>query len=61
MYSRRPPSPILSDEERDKRTVFCMQLAARLKEQELFAFFEQAGPVRDARIITDRISGRSKG
>ncbi|KAI9014138.1 RNA binding motif protein 39b [Hyaloraphidium curvatum] len=58
---KRPASPPLSDLERDKRTVFCMQLAARLREKELSAFFESVGRVRDARIITDRNSGRSKG
>lgn len=60
-HSKRPASPVLNEIERDKRTVFCMQLAARLREKELLAFMEQAGRVRDARIITDRISGRSKG
>ncbi|KAK9458333.1 hypothetical protein V1511DRAFT_492363 [Dipodascopsis uninucleata] len=57
----RSRSPRLSEDERDQRTIFVQQLAARLRTKELIAFFEQAGPVRDAQIVKDRISGRSKG
>ncbi|ORY82689.1 hypothetical protein BCR37DRAFT_410034 [Protomyces lactucae-debilis] len=65
--SRRPRSPVrektpeLTEAERDQRTVFVQQLAARLRTKELIRFFEQAGPVRDAQIVKDRLSGRSKG
>ncbi|KAI8598867.1 hypothetical protein EDD21DRAFT_417348 [Dissophora ornata] len=45
----------------DRRTVFVMQLSARLRSSELEAFFSQAGKVRAARIIEDRNTGRSKG
>ena len=41
--------------------MFVQQLAARLRTNELIKFFEQAGPVREAQIVKDRISGRSKG
>ena len=41
--------------------MFVQQLAARLRTKELIKFFEQAGPVREAQIVKDRISGRSKG
>ncbi|KAI9098121.1 hypothetical protein DFS34DRAFT_619689 [Phlyctochytrium arcticum] len=58
---KRSPSPQLTEYERDKRTVFVMQLAARLTTGELFDFFGPAGRVRDARIIADRNSRRSKG
>ena len=51
----------MTEEERDQRTVFVQQLAARLRTKELIKFFEQAGPVREAQIVKDRISGRSKG
>ncbi|KMU80967.1 RNA-binding domain containing protein rsd1 [Coccidioides immitis RMSCC 3703] len=51
----------LTEDERDKRTVFVQQLAARLRTKELIAFFEKAGPVKDAQIVKDRVSGRSKG
>ncbi|KAK9449413.1 uncharacterized protein V1518DRAFT_373171 [Limtongia smithiae] len=57
----RSVSPRLSEDERDKRTIFVQQLAARLRTKELMKFFEQAGPVRDAQIVKDRVSGRSKG
>jgi len=57
----RPLSPTLTETQRDRRTVFCRQLAMRLEPQELRVFCEQAGPVRDVRIVYDRISRRSKG
>lgn len=61
--SRSSPSksPELNEDERDKRTIFVQQLAARLRTKELMAFFEQAGPVKEAQIVKDRVSGRSKG
>ncbi|KAG0168133.1 hypothetical protein DFQ30_005170 [Apophysomyces sp. BC1015] len=57
----RSPSPPVPEIERDRRTVFVTQLAQRLKTSELEDFFAQAGRVRDARIISDRNSKRSKG
>jgi RNA-binding protein 23/39 len=57
----RDPSPVLTEEERDQRTIFVQQLASRLRTKELIKFFEQAGPVREAQIVKDRVSGRSKG
>ncbi|KAI8809966.1 hypothetical protein BJ742DRAFT_803088 [Cladochytrium replicatum] len=56
-----PPSPNLSEYERNRRTVFVMQLAKGLKNRELAEFFLQAGNVRDVRIISDKNSRRSKG
>jgi len=59
---RRSSSPHLTEEEHEMRSVFVSQLSARVGDRELFQFFEQqAGKVRDARLITDRISRRSKG
>lgn len=60
---RRTPtkSPELNEDERDKRTIFVQQLAARLRTKELMAFFEKVGPVKEAQIVKDRVSGRSKG
>lgn len=44
------------------RSVFVSQLAARVTDRELGIFFEKlAGKVRDARVIVDRITRRSKG
>ncbi|KAM5436269.1 Phosphatidylinositol-3-phosphatase SAC1 [Microsporum ferrugineum] len=62
--SRRPsktPEPQLTEDERDRRTVFVQQLAARLRTKELIAFFEKIGSVKEAQIVKDRVSGRSKG
>jgi RNA-binding protein 39 len=50
-----------TEDERDRRTVFVQQLAARLRTRELKEFFEVIGPVNEAQIVKDRISGRSKG
>ncbi|CAF1107217.1 unnamed protein product, partial [Didymodactylos carnosus] len=57
----RDKSPELSPEERDMRTVFCMQLAARIRPRDLEEFFAQVGKVRDVRLITDPRTRRSKG
>lgn len=52
---------MLTEAQRDRRTVFCRQLAQRCDSQALKEFCEQAGKVRDARIVYDKISKRSKG
>uniref|UniRef100_A0A672TGL5 RNA-binding protein 39-like n=1 Tax=Sinocyclocheilus grahami TaxID=75366 RepID=A0A672TGL5_SINGR len=57
----RQPLDNLSPEERDARTVFCMQLAARIRPRDLEDFFSAVGKVRDVRMISDRNSRRSKG
>uniref|UniRef100_A0A1A8F985 RNA-binding protein 39 n=2 Tax=Nothobranchius korthausae TaxID=1143690 RepID=A0A1A8F985_9TELE len=57
----RQPIDNLTPEERDSRTVFCMQLAARIRARDLEDFFSAVGKVRDVRIISDRNSRRSKG
>ncbi|KZZ98585.1 RNA splicing factor Pad-1 [Moelleriella libera RCEF 2490] len=60
--SRRSRSPQPNEDERDSRTVFVQQLAARLRSDKLKKFFEEfAGPVNEAQIVKDRVSGRSKG
>jgi len=41
----RTPSPELNPEERDARTVFCMQLAARIRPHDLEEFFSAVGKV----------------
>ncbi|KAK3344118.1 hypothetical protein B0T25DRAFT_522122 [Lasiosphaeria hispida] len=53
--------PQLTEDERDRRTVFVQQLAARLRTRELKEFFEKVGPVAEAQIVKDRVSNRSKG
>ncbi|XP_072205859.1 RNA-binding protein 39 isoform X2 [Excalfactoria chinensis] len=57
----REPIDNLTPEERDARTVFCMQLAARIRPRDLEEFFSTVGKVRDVRMISDRNSRRSKG
>uniref|UniRef100_A0A5S6R6A6 RRM domain-containing protein n=1 Tax=Trichuris muris TaxID=70415 RepID=A0A5S6R6A6_TRIMR len=51
----------LSPEERDARTVFCMQLARNIRPRDLEEFFSAVAKVRDVRIITDSKTRRSKG
>ncbi|KAI1750172.1 hypothetical protein F4782DRAFT_532711 [Xylaria castorea] len=58
---KREATPAPTEDERDRRTVFVQQLAARLRTKELKDFFEKVGPVNEAQIVKDRISGRSKG
>ncbi|RBR19451.1 uncharacterized protein FIESC28_05606 [Fusarium coffeatum] len=58
---REDGKPQLTEDERDRRTVFVQQLAARLRTRELKEFFEKVGPVNEAQIVKDRISQRSKG
>ncbi|KAM0330505.1 hypothetical protein ACHAQA_003451 [Verticillium albo-atrum] len=59
--AKRDGTPPLTEDERDRRTVFVQQLAARLRTRELKEFFEKVGPVNEAQIVKDRISQRSKG
>ncbi|KIJ45270.1 hypothetical protein M422DRAFT_251452 [Sphaerobolus stellatus SS14] len=56
--------PMMEDEDSEARSVFVSQLAARLTARDLGYFFEDKlgeGCVKDARIVTDRLSKRSKG
>jgi hypothetical protein len=60
-----PSEPVPEEEgDSEQRSVFVSQLAARLTARDLGYFFEDKlgeGAVRDARIVTDRLSRRSKG
>ena len=51
----------ISQEERDARTVFIMQLARNITIRDIEEFFSKVGQVRDVRLISDRNSRRSKG
>ncbi|KAJ1953370.1 splicing factor [Linderina pennispora] len=57
----RSPSPAVDDADRDLRTVFAMQLSANLTRRDLMEFFAKAGRVRDAHIVSDKGSRRSRG
>jgi len=54
---QRSPSP----PDRDARTVFCMQLAQRIRSRDLEDFFSAVGTVREVKLIQDKHSKRSKG
>lgn len=56
-----PPLDDLSPEERDARTVFCMQLSQRVRARDLEEFFSSVGKVRDVRLITCNKTRRFKG
>jgi len=58
---RKAATPEPTDDERDRRTVFVQQIANRLRTRELEAFFAEVGPVIEAQIVKDRVTGRSKG
>ncbi|KAJ1990332.1 splicing factor [Coemansia sp. RSA 1358] len=57
----RSPSPAVDESERDLRTVFAMQLSADLRRSDLVDFFSKAGRVRDAHIVSEKGSRRSRG
>ncbi|XP_018783445.1 PREDICTED: RNA-binding protein 39 [Bactrocera latifrons] len=57
----RSPRADLSPEERDARTVFCMQLSQRIRARDLEEFFSSVGKVRDVRLITCNKTKRFKG
>jgi len=41
--------------------IFIGSLPYSVKESDLISFFEEYGEVKSAKIITDRVTGRSKG
>ncbi|KAL7637443.1 UNVERIFIED_CONTAM: hypothetical protein RMT77_012171 [Armadillidium vulgare] len=57
----KSPKRELTAEERDARTVFCMQLSSRIRGRDLEDFFSVVGKISDVRIITDAKTRRSKG
>lgn len=58
---RRSLSPVLTDAQRDKRTVFIHQLSQKVTGSILQEFCEKAGPVRQVKMVSDKMSKRSKG
>ncbi|PVH99675.1 splicing factor, CC1-like protein [Periconia macrospinosa] len=60
-YRRPTPTPEATEDDRDRRTVFVQQIAARAEQRHLRTFFEQVGAVIDAQIVKDRVTHRSKG
>lgn len=60
-YRDNSPLEDLSPEERDARTVFCMQLSQRIRARDLEEFFSSVGKVRDVRLIICNKTKRFKG
>lgn len=60
LRSGSPPEE-LSPEDRDARTVFCMQLSQRIRARDLEEFFSSVGKVRDVRMIVCNKTRRFKG
>ncbi|OCF76109.1 RNA-binding protein 39 [Kwoniella mangroviensis CBS 8886] len=61
---RDPATALLDEVERENRSIFISQLSARLTSHDLGMFFEDKlgrGAVRDARVVTDKVTRRSKG
>nr|CAG4638379.1 EOG090X04AR [Cyclestheria hislopi] len=58
---KKPALPELTPEERDARTVFCMQLSQRVRARDLEEFFSAVGKVRDVRLINCNKTRRFKG
>lgn len=56
-----PPEPEITEDDRDKRTIFVQQISQRAETRHLRTFFERVGPVVEAQIVKDRVTGRSKG
>jgi RNA-binding protein 39 len=54
-------TPEVTEDDRDKRTIFVQQISQRAETRHLRAFFEAIGPVVEAQIVKDRVTGRSKG
>ncbi|KAL6707449.1 Phosphatidylinositol-3-phosphatase SAC1 [Coniothyrium glycines] len=53
--------PEVTEDDRDKRTIFVQQISQRAETRHLRSFFETIGPVVEAQIVKDRVTGRSKG
>ena len=61
MREKTPDGPAPSEDDRDERTVFCMQLSQRIRSHDLEEFFSAVGKVREVKLIADKHSKRSKG
>jgi len=65
---RRSPSPVahqrdreITQEDRDVRTVVCMNLSNKASERDLKEFFRDVGRIRSVKVIRDSHTGKSKG
>ena len=55
------PDLPLTPEERDARTIFCMQLSQRVRARDVEDFFSSVGKVRDVKLIVCNKTRRFKG
>ena len=60
MRSNSPDLP-LTPEERDARTIFCMQLSQRVRARDVEDFMSSVGKVRDVKLIVCNKTRRFKG
>ena len=58
---RDSPDLPLTPEERDARTIFCMQLSQRVRARDVEDFFSSVGKVRDVKLIVCNKTRRFKG
>lgn len=59
--SSREESPPLDESTRPERTVFVTHLPQRFTDRQLCDFFENAGRIKSGKIVTDKLTGKSKG
>lgn len=61
---RDPATTLLEEVDSESRSILVTQLSVKLTSADLGLFFEDKlgrGAVRDARVVTDKVSRRSKG
>ena len=58
---RRSPSPYTDESTKDARTVFITQLPQNFSDKKLHDYFSIAGRIKGAKIVTDKLTGKSKG
>ncbi|OCF42728.1 RNA-binding protein 39 [Kwoniella heveanensis CBS 569] len=62
--SRDPATALLDEVDSESRSILVTQLSAKMTSQDLGMFFEDKlgrGAIRDARVVMDKVSRRSKG
>jgi RNA-binding protein 23/39 len=60
-FEYEPADYTLTDEQREKRTIFVYNLSVETSEKQIALFFSKVGRIRDVKLIRDRFTNRSKG
>eukprot|EP01080_Neovahlkampfia_damariscottae_P004806 gene4806-8392_t len=60
-FEYAPADHTLTDEQREKRTIFVYNLSVETNEKQIALFFNKVGRIRDVKLIKDRFTNRSKG